>query len=160
MAFLPNKNNLPEINHKDGNKNNNHVSNLEWCTSQQNKEHAVRYGLRPISDKMRETSRKLAYKLHKRLTHLDYVKIGQKSRETLMNKSTQERNKSKMLVWKPIKCIELNKIFCCAKRVKEKLGYNERTITRAIGKSVKAYGFTWKYISNRRFPKSLINSSI
>ena len=40
FAFLSNPDNLPEINHIDGNKANNHVSNLEWCTRQQNIEHA------------------------------------------------------------------------------------------------------------------------
>lgn len=32
QAFIPNPNNLPEINHKDENKLNNNVNNLEWCT--------------------------------------------------------------------------------------------------------------------------------
>lgn len=40
LTYIPNPNNLPEINHKDGNKNNISVSNLEWCTSSQNKQHA------------------------------------------------------------------------------------------------------------------------
>lgn len=40
LAFLPNPNNLPEVNHKDGNKLNNHLSNLEWVSSKENQLHA------------------------------------------------------------------------------------------------------------------------
>lgn len=36
QAFLPNPKNLPEINHKDENKQNNCVDNLEWCDRQYN----------------------------------------------------------------------------------------------------------------------------
>lgn len=45
-TFIPNPDNKPEINHMDGNKSNNHVSNLEWCTSSENKKHAIRTGLK------------------------------------------------------------------------------------------------------------------
>lgn len=45
QAFIPNPQDKPEINHIDGNKINNHVSNLEWVTSSENQKHAFRIGL-------------------------------------------------------------------------------------------------------------------
>lgn len=45
LAFIPNPDNLPEINHKDGNKLNNHVDNLEWVTTSENQKHAYSIGL-------------------------------------------------------------------------------------------------------------------
>lgn len=48
ISFIPNPDNLPVINHIDGNKGNNHVSNLEWCTQMHNIHHAFRTGLIPV----------------------------------------------------------------------------------------------------------------
>lgn len=44
-AFIDNSNNLLEINHIDGNKLNNHIENLEWCTHKENMLHAFNTGL-------------------------------------------------------------------------------------------------------------------
>jgi len=40
IAFIPNPKNKPEVNHKDGNKLNNHFLNLEWCTRSENAIHS------------------------------------------------------------------------------------------------------------------------
>lgn len=45
-TYLKNPLNLPQVNHKDGNKLNNHFSNLEWCDNSYNSQHAHNNGLR------------------------------------------------------------------------------------------------------------------
>lgn len=41
MAFIPNPENLPQINHKDENRTNNTVENLEWCSAKYNMNYGV-----------------------------------------------------------------------------------------------------------------------
>lgn len=49
--YLRNPENYPDINHKDGNKDNNDISNLEWCTKSYNSWHACQLGLKKYPDK-------------------------------------------------------------------------------------------------------------
>ena len=53
-AFIPNTDNLPQINHKDENKENNCVDNLEWCTNIYNNHYGTR--ISRISEKRRGIS--------------------------------------------------------------------------------------------------------
>lgn len=60
QTFIPNPNNKCEVNHKDGNKLNNCVNNLEWCSRSENEKHAYRLGLAKPSLKQKSAVAKYA----------------------------------------------------------------------------------------------------
>lgn len=63
IEFIPNPNNYPQINHRDGNKLNLNDDNLQWSTQKMNAHHAFRTGLIPKVLGQNQSSTKLSNKL-------------------------------------------------------------------------------------------------
>lgn len=102
LTFIPNPDNLEFVNHKDGNKHNNNVSNLEWCTRQYNEYHAFSTGLKNSTG----SSNKMAKLVE---TNIIEIRLNKDSLSTRnfadkFNVNTATINRIKQnVIWKHVK---------------------------------------------------------
>lgn len=87
-SFIPNPENKPYVNHKDGNKKNNHVSNLEWVTPSENNLHSVKIGTSGGRRKYSEEQIRKVHLIRKENKDASYKYI---SAETGVNKNVVGR---------------------------------------------------------------------
>lgn len=77
-AFIPNPDNKPQVDHIDGNKANNNVSNLRWATNRENFDYSVANGLREKSYKALEDARN---------SETRRIHLGEKTRQRCSKKT-------------------------------------------------------------------------
>ena len=89
LAFIPNPENKPEVNHKDRNRSNNNVENLEWVTQSENVAHAYRNGVKPRPTHQNQPFQKEILDI---IENKKYFSIREASRQTGHKRDTIKRS--------------------------------------------------------------------
>lgn len=120
-AFIPNPENKPQVNHKNGLKSDNRCNNLEWVTYGENEKHAYDTGLKTSSEKVRENARKMG--------------TNQKTRQAAYDRHPN------------IRIVETGEIFESNKAVAERLGCLSPSVYACLhGKQKTCMGHHLEYV--------------
>ncbi len=120
IAFIPNPENKPQVNHIDANKINNHANNLEWVTNQENHNHKLKMGLNVSIGGDKHYTQQGEYKNF----HHNWQKVQQ-----------LDLNGNVINTFKSVKDAAIH------------VGIHYTTISHAIKKNGTAKGFKWRKMS-------------
>lgn len=143
IHFIPNPDNLPEVNHKDENKENNTLSNLEWCDRKYNNNYGTRIQRFSESHKGKHHTEETKKKISE-------AKQGKPISEEVkkkMSESHKGENNPNYGTGKPIYCMETNKTYPNASQCAEELGLwaeSIRAVCKGKYKQTGGYHFYYK----------------
>ena len=127
-TFIPNPNKFPQVNHKDENKENNCVENLEWCNAMYN----TNYGTR---NKRASESRKGTHPSKETRIKLSEARKGEKNHNS-----------------KKVICLETREIFTSGGEASRQLKVNVTSISRVCrGKRKQTGKLTFRYLDQVLF---------
>ena len=125
QAFIPNPENKPEVNHKDRNRHNNCVDNLEWVTAKENSQHLLHsdydWGASHRGKHLSEEHKQKLSKFFKGRKHTNHL-FTQDS----LNKMLQSRKCN------PVCCLSDNKVFRSATNAASYYNCNADTVLKSI----------------------------
>lgn len=153
IAFIPNPNNLPLVNHKDENKLNNSVDNLEWCDIKYNNNYGNRNKKLSESKKSYNLSVETRQKLSnsskgRKLSDDTKRKISESKAKMSKEKKAEITEKIKTVIEKSVICIETNTIYKSIVEASLETNTNASNISSCCkGRFKTAGGYHWKYAS-------------
>lgn len=115
QTFIPNPENKPEVNHKDRNKANNHIDNLEWVTSKENSQHLLHSG---YDWGAINRGKSLSAEIRAKISNSCKGKTGYVHTEETRKRFVKTR-------YQPVRCLTDGKTFACAKEADRYYGYSQ-----------------------------------